>query len=165
MIWDTRSCRILPMQGQNELKCHAGALFAVSRQSSPVSFHDRTTDRESHTHAAGFGGEEGVEQPVLVLGGDPDTAVLHCYHQLVCFVLMRSDHQFARPIRDRLHRFDAVHHQIDDYLLQLDPIGEDYGQSGCELNPQRHPWLSSSRCTKAMTSLTTSLTSSGACWV
>jgi len=36
------------------------------------------------------------------------------------------DHQFAWPIRDRLHRFDAVDHQIDDQLLQLDPIGQDH---------------------------------------
>ena len=42
-------------------------------------------------------------------------------------VLARSDHQFARPIRHRLHGFDAIHHQIDDHLLQLDPIGEDHG--------------------------------------
>jgi len=26
-------------------------------------------------HAAGFGGEEGVEQTVRILGGDPDAAI------------------------------------------------------------------------------------------
>src|ERR1700686_2605542 len=98
MIWDTRSCRILPMQGQNELKCHPGALFAVSRQSSPVSFHDRTADRESHTPAAGFGGEEGVEQWVRVLAGHPDAAIRHTYEHLVLLFQAGSDHQFARPI-------------------------------------------------------------------
>jgi hypothetical protein len=103
-----------------------------------MSFDDRTADRESHAHAAGFGGEERVEQLVRVLDGDPDTAILHCYQHLVRFVLMRSDHQFARPIRDRLHRFDAVHDQVDDHLLQLDRIAEDHGQSVRELHPQRH---------------------------
>jgi hypothetical protein len=34
----------------------------------------------------------------------------------------RSDHQFARPIRDRLHRFNGIHHQVDGHLLQLDPV-------------------------------------------
>jgi hypothetical protein len=38
---------------------------------------------------------------------------------------MGSECQFAPPIRDRLHRLDAVDHEIDDHLLQLDPIGED----------------------------------------
>ena len=51
----------------------------------------------------------------------------------------RPDHQLARPVRDRLHRFDAVDHEIEDDLLQLDPIGEDQGQSGGEFQPQRHP--------------------------
>jgi hypothetical protein len=41
-----------------------------------MSFDYRTADRESHTHAAGFSGEEGVEQPIRVSGGDSDTAVL-----------------------------------------------------------------------------------------
>jgi hypothetical protein len=44
-----------------------------------VIFNDRTADRESHTHAAGFGGEEGIEQPVRILGGDPDAAIGHTY--------------------------------------------------------------------------------------
>ena len=30
----------------------------------------RTADGKSHTHAAGFGGEKGVEQPARILGGD-----------------------------------------------------------------------------------------------
>ena len=38
-----------------------------------------------------------------------------------------SDHQFARPIRDRLHGFNAIHHQVDNHLLQLDPITQDHG--------------------------------------
>ena len=29
---------------------------------------------------------------------------------------------------DRLHRLNTVHHQIDDHLLQLDPISENQGQ-------------------------------------
>jgi len=46
---------------------------------------------------------------------------------LLCLIQPRSDYQSARPIRDRLHRFDAIHHQVDDHLLQLDPIAEDRG--------------------------------------
>jgi hypothetical protein len=39
-----------------------------------MGFRDRTADRESNAHAVGFGGEKGVEQPVDILGGDPDAA-------------------------------------------------------------------------------------------
>ena len=38
--------------------------------------------------------------------------------------MLQSDQQLARAICDRLHGFDAVHHQIDDHLLQLNLIGE-----------------------------------------
>ena len=40
-----------------------------------------------------------------------------------------------RPIRDRLHRFNTIHYQIDDHLLQLDPIGQDDGQGWRQLDP------------------------------
>jgi len=38
-----------------------------------VGFHDRTADRESHTHAAGFGGEEALNT-VLISAEIPDAA-------------------------------------------------------------------------------------------
>ena len=126
------------MQWQSELKGRARPGIISRRHPSSMRLYDRTADRQSHAHAAGFGCEEGVEQPVRVLGGDPDAAVFHGYKSFAAFVLVRSDYKLARPGCDRLHRFDAVHYQIDDHLLQLDPIGEDHGQSGCELRPQRH---------------------------
>ena len=93
---------------------------------------------------------------------DPDTAVLHRHQHLVVLVLVRSDHQFARPLRDRLHRFNAIDHEIDDHLLQLDPIAQDQRQALARAPSAATPGgCSSSRCTKATTSLTTSLMSSG----
>src|SRR5260370_35156930 len=91
-----------------------------------MSFHDRTADGEPHTHATGFGGEEGVEQPVRILAGDPDAAIRDAYEHLLCLVLTRKDHQVARPVCDRLNGFNAMHHQVDNYLLQLDPITQDH---------------------------------------
>ena len=55
------------------------------------------------------------------------------------FLLVRPDHQLARPVRDRLHRFDAVDDEIEDDLLQLDPIAEDQAEGRGEFHPQRHP--------------------------
>jgi len=104
-----------------------------------VRFDDRSADRQSHAHAAGFGGEKGVEQFVLVLGGEPDAAVLYRDQHLMGFVAARLDHQLAPPILDRLHRLNAVNHQVDEHLLQLDPVGLDHGQAGREFRPQRHP--------------------------
>jgi hypothetical protein len=60
----------------------------------------------------GLVGEEGVEESVGVLARDPDAVIRHTCEHLVCIVLTGSDHQFARPIRDRLHCFNAIHHQV-----------------------------------------------------
>src|SRR5260370_18841867 len=135
---DITSRRSNCVRRQGELK--RGAVWYVCRGPQPaiVAFHDRTADREPHTHAARFGSEEGVEQPVRVFGGDPDAAIRHAYEHLLCLVLAGSDHQFARPIRDRLHGFNAIHHQVDDHLLQLDPIGQGHGERGCQLHLQPH---------------------------
>jgi hypothetical protein len=49
------------MRRQRELK--RGTVGCVYRGPQPATmgFYDRTADRESHIHAAGFGGEKGVE--------------------------------------------------------------------------------------------------------
>jgi hypothetical protein len=60
-----------------------------------------------------------------ILGGDPNAAIRYTYEHLVCLVLTRSDHHFARPISDRSHGFSAIHHQVDNYLLELDGITVD----------------------------------------
>src|ERR1700730_5002828 len=102
MIWVAQSRRILPMQRQDELKRRTAPLVAGNRQPSLVSFHDRTANRESHAHAAGFGGEEGAEHAVRILAGDPDAAIRDSQKHPTLVVLARPYHQFARPIRNRL---------------------------------------------------------------
>src|SRR6266403_2699253 len=81
------SRRTVCIHWQGKLK--RGTVGYVCRGPQPaiVSFHDRTADRESHTHAAGFGSEEGIEQSVRILGRDPDAAIRHTYEHLLCLVL------------------------------------------------------------------------------
>ena len=92
---ETSRCSVCAYR-QGELK--RGTVGYVCRGPKPatVGFHDRTADGESHPHAAGFGGEEGIEQPVRILGGDPNAAIRHTYQHLLFLVLARSDHQFCR---------------------------------------------------------------------
>src|ERR1700683_4821827 len=132
------SRRSVCVHRQGELKRGTVGNVCGGPKPATVAIHDRTADRESHTHTAGFGSEEGVEQPVRVLSGDPDAAIRHTYQHSVYLVLARSDHQFARPVADRLHGFQAIHHQIDNHLLQLDSITQDLGYSRGQLRPQRH---------------------------
>jgi hypothetical protein len=46
-------------------------------------------------------------------------------------------HKFARLNRDGFHRFNTVHHQVDNHLLQLDPITQDQG-SACANRIRKH---------------------------
>src|SRR6266850_7654289 len=68
-LTDATSRRSVCVRRQGELKRGTVGYVCRGPQPAAVSFDDRTANRESHTHAAGFGGEEGVEQPVSVLGG------------------------------------------------------------------------------------------------
>ena len=45
--------------------------------------------------------------------------------------------QLARAVGDRCHGLDGVDYQIDDHLLQLDPIAKHRRQRRRELQPQR----------------------------
>src|ERR1700686_546766 len=99
VLWTTEgrnlTTHVVCIHRQRELKRGTVGYVCRGPQPATVGFHDRTADRESHTHAAGFGGEEGVEQPVRVPGRDPDAAIRHIDEHLSCLVLERSDHQFA----------------------------------------------------------------------
>src|SRR2546427_13198048 len=62
---------------QGELHGGARAGSASGPYLSPVRFDDRTADRESHAHAAGLGGVEGVEQAVHTLRVQARARILH----------------------------------------------------------------------------------------
>src|ERR1700682_1154399 len=81
------SRRSVCVHRQRELKHGAVGHGCRGPQPAAMGLHDRAADRKSHTHAAGFGGEEGVEQPVHILGGDPDAAIRHTDERLAWFVL------------------------------------------------------------------------------
>jgi hypothetical protein len=42
-------------------------------------------------------------------------------------VLGGSNEEFARPIGDWLHGLDSVYQEIDDHLLQLNPVTGNLG--------------------------------------
>src|ERR1700730_18700209 len=106
MVWDAQSRRrLLLLRWQNEQKSRARPLIRRGRQTSPVSLNDRATDREPHSHPAGLRGEEGIEQPVCILGGNADAAIGDTNAHATRFVQLRSDHKLASPVRNWLHGF------------------------------------------------------------
>jgi MFS family permease len=58
LLWFTAGSRL---QRQNELDGGPVSHIGHCPDASPVKFDDRAADRESHAHATGFGGIEGIE--------------------------------------------------------------------------------------------------------
>jgi hypothetical protein len=58
----------LLMRGDGKLKCHSRASITRRPQFPSVSFDDRTTDGESHTHSIWLRRVKRVEKPVQPLG-------------------------------------------------------------------------------------------------
>src|SRR5271156_2635746 len=102
------------MQRQNELDSGPVSYIGHSPDATPVKFDDRTADGESHAHAAGFGSVESIEQPIGAIRGEPHTGIPHGDSHIPCVIRFRSDYELAWSIRDRLHGFNTVDHQIED---------------------------------------------------
>src|SRR6202022_2625069 len=131
---------------QGELKNGTVGYACRGPQPATVGFNDRTADRQPHAHAAGFGGEEGAEQPVHILGGDSDAAIRHTYQRLLFFCMA------SMPFITRL--------MITCCSWTRSP--RIMARAGANSIRNDTRWLVSSRCTRATTSLTTPLTLSAA---
>src|SRR5262249_11398749 len=108
-------------KGQREVEDRAMRRIRGGPEPAAVRFDDRAADRQSHAHAAGLRGEEGLEYSVHTVRVDPGAAVLHRYEHLIGFAL-RSDQQLPRPVGDGCHRVHPVDRWLDHYLVQLDAI-------------------------------------------
>src|ERR1700722_5553592 len=111
---------------QRELESCTCISIGNGPQFSAVSFNDGTADGQSHTHALRLGSEEGVENMFHAFGVESRSGILH--HDLYApgFVGLRTDQQDTRPVCYRSHGLDTVHDQVQDDLLQLDPITQNW---------------------------------------
>src|SRR6185312_3965018 len=82
---------------------------------------DRPRDREAHSHAALFRGEECIEYLVGVLDAGAGIADLDA-HEIS--VPSRADPQRSRS-GARLHGLETVAHEVDEDLLYLHPVERD----------------------------------------
>ncbi len=97
---------------------------AAGPQPSSVSLSDGTADRQPHPQAIPLGREEGIEKP-LEVRRRPDTRVLYADEDAgggFPLATHARDDQPARARRHLRHRLDPVHDQVQDELLQPDPV-------------------------------------------
>ena len=74
---------------------------------------------------SGFRGEEAFEDVVPVRGVKTNTGIRHVDDDAALIVELRTDRQNTWAVSDRTHRVDAIHDQVENDLLQLDPVGHD----------------------------------------
>src|SRR6266481_6064044 len=120
-----------------ELKYGAAGHVRARPQSATVRFDDRTADGQAQAHALGLGGVERLEQAVQTLRIHSRTAIPQTDEYAVRSISARADQQLPRPLADAAHRLDGVDDQVENHLLQLDPICSNDWQALRELRPHR----------------------------
>jgi len=104
--------------------------FVVSHQPVVVkerlvmAMHGGARDQDRHAEAVRFRRIEGIEDAVRALRIEPNTGVAHGDDNRAGLVLVAADQDLSGPVRDRLHSLDAVHDEIQENLLELDPVAE-----------------------------------------
>jgi len=93
---------------------------------------NRARDGQAHTHSVGFGGVETAQRAGHFSSFQPDTRVLHAKEDRRrsdrCIVFSLNQ-QNPASLRDRIHGVHSVHHQIEQYLLELHTVAGDVRQS------------------------------------
>src|SRR6266436_805503 len=114
---------ILRTFSKSELKGCAGTVVRSGPKPPAVTFNNRTTDRQPHSHAAGFGGVESIKNSFSVQWINANSGVLNRHSDLIAFAALSSNCQIALTVFHRAHCFDAVQDQVHDNLLYFYPVG------------------------------------------
>jgi len=128
-----------------------------------MGLDDRTADSIGHAHAIRLRREKGVEQLTGVSGSMPMRNP-QSQPGLSGVVRLGADQKFTGPIPDNGHGLNAVDEQVQDHLLQLDPVRRIWAAARLNMSARQDPAAPSlvigdSRRIKERTSLTTSLMS------
>src|ERR1700735_284129 len=94
------------------------------------------TDRQSHSDALRFRGEKRLKDAIDSIGIESNPRILNL-DQHTIRVLGRFNHELPGPANDGTHRIEAVHGEIDQYLLQLHSVAK----HDWEINRQIEPHL------------------------
>ena len=90
-----------------------------------MGFDNRPADREPHSKAVGFRREEGFEHMLRDRRVQPRAGVLDRDEHAARLGEHRGYRQFPGAVRYPSHRFDAVHNEVQQHLLQLNAIADD----------------------------------------
>ena len=95
---------------------------------TPAGLNNRATDRQAHAKAVGLGREERIEDLLDDFCVQPHAGIFDADDQLR-ILFPRTDEQFPGAFSGFRHRTHAIHHEVQHDLLQLNPVGFDFGQA------------------------------------
>ena len=119
------------------MKDRAMRLVRDGPQSPAVRLDDRAADRQPHPGAVRLRREERVEDLVLTRRRQADPGVRHDHLHVITALRARADGDLAPPLH-ALRGLDAVHEEVQEDLLELDPVARHGWQVGGERGADRH---------------------------
>jgi len=103
-----------------------------AQNAAAVRPDDRLADREADANSCILGAEEAVEDAPEVSGGDARPIVEDGKADRAVFVDRRLDVDPTYRLTGVHDGLDAVDEQVDDHLLQLNPVTEHLGKPRCK---------------------------------
>ena len=103
-----------------------------------VRFDNRSANRKTHSHFLRLGREKSVENPLDVLRIDTGAGILHCYQNAFLFAKFGSHTQKPLAVGRRSHGVYGIDREIEQDLLQLNPVAENLRQLAGEFAVNRH---------------------------
>jgi hypothetical protein len=116
-----RSASSLISARQRKAKCRPTTFALRGPELTLMTLDDGSADPETHAHTVCFRRIVGLEKPIDGHRAKARPRVLNRHHD-TARIAHSSNLQRARDIDHAAHRFDAVDRQIENDLLQLDPV-------------------------------------------
>src|SRR5918992_1403810 len=125
--------------GNGKREGGAWTIVGLRPEAATMSFDDGAADGEPDAHAVALRRIESVKQLVHALAVDADAGIPHAHTHTIAGIPFGSDQHVPRAIVDTEHRVRGVAHEVQDDLLDLDPIAGDGRKILGELRPKYDP--------------------------
>src|SRR5262245_29202706 len=109
--------------GKREREGRPGSVVPLRPEVAVMSLDDGPADGQADPHPVALGRVEGVEELVHALRIEANAGIAHGDPHTVGGLAFGSDQQVPRTVVDANHRIRRVAEQVQDHLLELDPIG------------------------------------------
>src|SRR5262249_50096494 len=121
-----------------ERERRAGPVIRSRPDAAVMALDDRAAHGEADAHAVSLGRVEGREELLRIARIEADAVVAHRYANEIRVVELRPHEQLARAIGDRGHGIRGIRDQVQDDLLELNPIADDVRQVAGQIRAQQY---------------------------